>query len=364
MILTISSRNLKTALKAVAPALAMSLDANSIYKNHVCFISDDTGIKLLSTNGLIRYEYNLTDTAKASEPGAAAVVYDKLVTCLEQIKAEAEITLEYKDKAVFVKSGKKETQLRTTSASDFNAVKKMDGLEITIPFESTQIIDRVSLTIGRDPTIKKTYGLFCELKEIDGHKSMVLKTATLLHASRLYEKFESSESFETSFVLPEFLVDEASTKPLTSIILTKSSIIAKFPNLLIQSPKPENSFVDVDAVMKGMDVIGKNITFNREELREAVKFVKSTMDKDSFKMKFVVKDGDAEVSSFSESAKTKDTVKCASTENFVFTINSDILLNFLDSVTEEEIPLKVSEKFLSYNKDNYQFVEACFNNLG
>lgn len=231
--------------------------------------------------------------------------------------------------------------------------------KILIPFESTQIINKASLTLGRDPTVKKTFGLLCDLKEIDGHKSMILKTATPISASRIYEKFECDSSVNTSFVIPEFLVDEASGKPLKSLCLTSTSIIAKFPNFTIQAMLPENCFVDVDKVMK--DMTGRDISFSRDELRDTVKFVKSTMDKHSVKMKFAVSDNQVEVSSFSETAKTKDTVKCVSEENFVFTVNSDVLLKFLNSVPEEEIKLKVSEKALSYNKDNYQFVEVCFN---
>jgi len=359
MILTINSKNLKTAIKHIAPILGMSLDPNSIYKNHVCFISDEKGTKLLATNGLVKYEYDLTGVAIVAEPGRVAVVYDKLVTCLEQIKSEADILMEYKDKSLFLKSGKKESQLKTTSASDFRPIEQFEGAEIQIPFESTQIIERASLTLGRDPTMKKMHGLLCDLKEVDGYKGMCLKTATPISASRIFEKFQCDENVNTSFVIPEFLVDEAASKPLKSLCLTSSSIIAKFPNFMIQSPLPENCFVDVDKHMK--DLSGRDISFVRDELRDTVKFVKSTMDKHSVKMKFAVNDNQVEVSSFSDTAKTKDTVKCASAENFVFTVNSEVLLNFLDSVQESEINLKVSEKSLSYNKDNYQFVEVCFN---
>lgn len=134
MILTINSKNLKTAMKHIAPILGMSLDPNSIFKNHVCFISDDSGTRLVASNGIIKYEYDLTGFVIAAEQGRAAVVYDKLTTCLEQIKSEADILLEYKDKTLFLKSGKKETQLKTIPASDFKPIEKFEGSENPDPF--------------------------------------------------------------------------------------------------------------------------------------------------------------------------------------------------------------------------------------
>lgn len=359
MNISINSKVLKAGIRSIAHVLAMSFDAKSVFKNHICFLSDDSGTKIIGTNGSIIYESNLTESATVSEQGKVAVVYDKLVTCLEQIKGDTEVTLEYKDKVFFIRSGKKETQLKTTFSDDFTSIVVPETAEIKIPFESTQIIEKASLTLGRDATIKKTHGLFCELKEIDNEKVMILKTATTLSASKIFEKFECDQKVETCFVLPEFLVDEAASTPLKSLFVTENLIIAKFPNLTIQTPLLENVFVNVDAVMKNME--GKDISFNRDELRETVKFVKSTMDKNSFKMKFVVNDNEVEVSSFAENAKSKDVVKCVSEENFSFTLNCNILLNFLNSVTDEEIQFKVSEKIISYNKENYQFVEACYN---
>jgi len=211
-------------------------------------------------------------------------------------------------------------------------------------------------TMYRDPSKPKMVGL---LMDLNGEtKSITFKSVSPNKVSRLIEKFESDEPITTRIVLPCFLADEMGRFKLNSIGVNKSTLVAQFDNLEIQTPMQEDVFMNPD---NAFNVAGEKIVkFRTPELMDALNFIKNSSSKDTRKAKFSVAEKEAEITCFTETGKTSERVACQGPSDLTFSVNSEYILEMLNSVKTEDIDFQITEKLLSYKEGNYHFISTLY----
>jgi DNA polymerase III sliding clamp (beta) subunit (PCNA family) len=362
MIISINQKQLKNGLKAVRKVLGMNKESKSLFSNTIKMEAKNSSLNLLGTNGETIYMWSTEESVKIDAEGVVGIVADKFITAIEALSGDALIELNYNSGIVYMKCGNREAELRTVEACDFPTFSPIENL-VKFSFDTTKTFSKIVHTVGRDISKPRLLGLLSEFVCDGEQKKVVFSAVNPNKASRLIEKFESSESLNLRVVLPVFLVDEALEFPLKGLSTTKSRIIADFGDLKIMTPLPEDRFVNPEnafATPKDSKIVG----FNRKHLIESLRYTRAMADKHDLKSKFIVNGDITEITSYTENSKSKDSLKSRSNEKMTFSLNCEYLIELLSCLNKEDIEFQVVGKGTSgqitYKTDNYQYVTSMY----
>jgi len=362
MIISVGQKQLKNGLKAVRKVLGMNKESKSLFSNAIKLEAKEDSLSLLGTNGETIYFWKTKDTVVVNADGVVGIVADKFITAVEALSGEAPIELNYNAGIVYMKCGNREAELKTVEADEFPEFTPVENL-VKFPFDTTKMFSKISHTVGRDISKPRLLGLLSEFISEGDQKKVVFSAVNPNKASRLIEKFESSDSISMKIILPVFIVDESLEFQLKGLATTNSKLVADFGDLKIMTPLPEDRFVNPENAFAN-PTDSRIVGFNRKQLIDALKYTRAMADKHDLKSKFIVNGDITEITSYTENSKSKDSLKSRSNEKMTFSLNCEYLIELLSCLNKEDVEFHVVGKGTSgqitYRTDNYQYVTSMY----
>lgn len=352
---TVEKSQLASALKQVRKVLALNKDPKRVYANALKITATAGQLEFLGTDGETTYSYRVKQGMTVEAEGECGVVADKFLTAVDAI-SEPNLSFTYDAGLLNLRAGDEHVEFKTVATDEFPTLETV-ATPIRFPFDSTVEFRKILHTLGRDPSKRNMMGLCSKFKSEDG-KTVTFYAVNPNKASRFTLPFESDDKVDTSIILPEDLADLSVELPLKAIGVSKSKLVANFGDFEVQTHLRDDKWINADVAFKSLD--GKPVKFNRQLLLSKLKFVKAMCDKQDMKSKFTVSGDRTEISSYDEKSKVKSAVKSNAPDKVVFSANSEYLLAFLSALNTEDVELKVSDKLISYQEPNYQFVTTSY----
>ena len=357
MIFTVEKKNLQMGLNAVKNGLNKK-DLASIFATNIQVIAKGDSLSFVTTNGETHYAWKSSVGVSIEQEGSIAVNADKLLSALPHLP-EDKVSFSLNSNLLNVKSGKIVMELKTISDKSFGKVSEIET-PISLKGEtSTAMFRRIIHTLNRDPAKPRMLGLLLDFKSDGDKKTVVFKSVSPTRASRYNTEFESAEPINAQVVMPCYLVDEAAKHNLIKLGFNKANMVAVFDNnLTVTSPLQENVFINPDQVFDANDT-WQDIKFNREDLGKAISFIKSMSDKQDKKARIAATgDGAVEISSYTDSGKSKIALLATYGDKPNFAFNSEHLAELLTALDDGDVELKVGGNLLTYATPNYKFVTS------